>query len=141
MNEEQCPETPETHQEFPSNQLVDEPETMLEPSFYQQADEPESIQELSEDLSYQGVNRQVSPLFISPPTSLVPTNNIEKGKIFFTLKFLSSSELFDTVDLILKYVIILRTCIRGRDIVITPLVRVCVCLTDCLSVCLHLIAS
>ena len=88
VNEEQCPETPETHQESPSNQLVDEPETMLEPSFYQQADEPESMQELSEDLFYQGVNGQVSPLFISPPTSPVPTNNIEKGKIFFTLKFL-----------------------------------------------------
>ena len=33
--------------------------------------------------------------------------------------------------------VIPSTCIRERDIVIAPLVRVCVCL----SVCLHLIAS
>ena len=34
-------------------------------------------------------------------------------------------------------IIIPSTCIRERDIVIAPLVRVCVCV----SVCLHLIAS
>ena len=39
--------------------------------------------------------------------------------------------------LLVHLLVIPSTCIRGRDIVIAPLVRVSVCL----SVCLHLIAS
>ena len=40
-------------------------------------------------------------------------------------------------DIVVTLLVIPSTCIRERDIVIAPLVRVSVCL----SVCLHLIAS
>ena len=43
--------------------------------------------------------------------------------------------------MVIAPLVIPSTCIRGRDIVIAPLVRVYVCVSVCLSVCLQLIAS
>ena len=44
-------------------------------------------------------------------------------------------------DIVITPLVIPSTCIRERDIVIAPLVPVCVCVSVCLCVCLHLIAS
>ena len=63
--------------------------------------------------------------------------NLPHYNHYLYVQLLSRARVAYARDTVVDVLVIPSTCIRGRDIVIAPLVCVCVCV----SVCLHLIAS